>query len=186
MQGSTDILSSLKRCGDDVRIAPTVVIKRPELVSIGSHVAIDDFCLVTTAMEIGDHVHISPFVSIVGGKDGLCILRDFAGLAAGCRIVCGSDDYLGSGLTNPTIPAAYRARLNFAPVVLEKHALLGSNCVVHPGVTLGEGAAVGSCSLVTRSLEPWYVYNGIPARPVRCRDKASMLELEARLRKERT
>ncbi|MCX6844371.1 MAG: acyltransferase [candidate division WOR-3 bacterium] len=179
-----DILKSLKRCGEDVRIAGTVVIKHPELVSIGNHVAIDDFCVVTTAMEIGDYVHVCPFVSIVGGQSALCILRDFTGLAAGCRLICGSDDYLGSGLTNPTIPRAYRARLQIAPVVLEKHALLGTNCVVHPGVTIGEGAAIGSCSLVTRSLEPWLIYRGIPAKSVRTRDKEKMLELEARLRKE--
>ena len=176
--------SKLRHCGQDVRIASSVVIKRPELVSIGNHVAIDDFCYITTALEIGDYVHISPLCSIIGGKQALCILKDFAGLSAGCRIICASDDYLGSGLTNPTIPAAYRAEVHVAPVILEKHALLGTNCVVHPGVTLGEGAVVGSCSLVTKNLEPWYVYVGIPARPMKPRNRDRMLEMETRLRRE--
>jgi acetyltransferase-like isoleucine patch superfamily enzyme len=176
--------SRLKRCGTDVRIADSAVIKNPELVSIGNHVAIDDFCYITTALEVGDYVHIGPYCSIIGGKKALCVLKDFAGLSAGCRLICASDDYLGSGLTNPTIPAPYRAEVRIAPVILEKHALLGTNGVIHPGVTLGEGAAVGSYSLVTKDLAPWHIYLGIPARPSRARAKDRMLELEARLRSE--
>ncbi len=176
--------SRLQRCGQDVRIGENVVIKHPELVSIGSHVAIDDFCYITSSLEVGDYVHVGPFCSITGGRKALCILKDFAGLSAGCRIICASDDYLGSGLTNPTVPAPYRAEVHIAPVVLKKHALLGTNCVVHPGVTMGEGAAVGSYSLVTKDLAPWHIYVGIPAKLKKPRDRDRMLELEARLRSE--
>jgi len=176
--------SKLKYCGKDVRIAGSVVIKYPELASIGNHVAIDEFCYITTALEIGDYVHIAPFCSIIGGKSACCVLRDFSGLAAGCRIICGSDDYLGSGLTNPTVPDAYHADLHIEPVILEKHALLGTNCVVYPGVILSEGATVGTCSLVTKSLAPWQVYFGIPARPYKERERRKILEMETKLRKE--
>jgi dTDP-4-amino-4,6-dideoxy-D-glucose acyltransferase len=176
--------SKLKSCGIDVRISKNVQIKHPELVSIGNHVAIDDFFYVTTALEIGDYVHIGPFCSIIGGRLASCTMKDFAGLSAGCRIICGSDDYLGSGLTNPTVPDAYHADLHIDPVILEKHALLGTNCVVHPGVTLGEGATVGSCSLITKSLAPWQVYLGIPAKPYKERERRRILEMEAKLRRE--
>lgn len=174
--------SKLKSCGVDVRISKNVVIKHPELVTIGNHVAIDDFFYVTTELVIGDYVHIGPFCSIIGGSRAKCTLSDFSGLAAGCRIICGSDDYLGSGLTNPTIPAEYHADLHIEPVILEKHALLGTNCVVHPGVTIGEGAAVGSCSLVTKRLEPWQIYMGIPVKSVKPRNKEFMIDLERQLR----
>jgi galactoside O-acetyltransferase len=177
--------TQLSRCGENVRIASSVVIKYPELVRIGSHVAIDDFCYITTSLEVGDYVHIGPFCSIVGGKGAQCILRDFAGLAAGCRIICASDDYLGSGLTNPMVPVPFRAQVHFGNVVIEKHAVLGTNCVVHPGVTIGEGTALGSCSLATKTLDPWRVYVGIPARAVKVRERAKILEMELSLRRER-
>jgi acetyltransferase-like isoleucine patch superfamily enzyme len=172
----------LKYCGTDVRIAPTVYMKYPELVSIGNHVAIDNYCHFTSAMEIGSYIHIGPFCSAIGGRDAMFIMNDFSGLAAGCRIICGSDDYLGSGLTNPTIPKEYHAKLHIASVTLEKHVVLGTNCVVHPGVVIGEGSAVGSCSLVTKSLNPWEVYIGIPAKTVKPRDKDYILDLEQQLR----
>jgi galactoside O-acetyltransferase len=176
--------TQLLHCGKDVRIASSVAIRHPELVSIGSHVAIDDFCYITTSLEVGDYVHIGPFCSIVGGKGAQCTLRDFAGLSAGCRIICASDDYLGSGLTNPMVPVPFRAQVHVGNVVIEKHAVLGTNCVVHPGVTIGEGTALGSCSLVTKSLDSWHVYVGIPARAVRVRERAKILAMELSLRRE--
>lgn len=174
-------LKRLRFCGVDVRIASTVIIKHPELVSIGDHVAIDDFCYITPALDIGSYVHIAAHVSVIGGKNAICRIRDFAGISAGSRLVCGSDDYLGSGLTGPVVPAAYHAEINFSPVTIGKFAILGTNCVVHPGVTIGEGTAVGSCSLVTSDLEPWTVYVGIPARRIKERPQHGILEAEARL-----
>lgn len=171
-------LSRLKHCGIDVRISDNAIIKYPELVSIGDHVAIDAFTYITTAAQIGSYVHIGPHCSIIGGREALCVLQDFTGLSAGSRLICVSDDYLGSGLTNPTVPIAYHAELTNAPIIIEKHAILGTGCIVYPGVTISEGAAVGSCSQVTHNLDPWYVYLGSPARKVKKRESAKILALE--------
>jgi galactoside O-acetyltransferase len=47
--------------------------------------------------------------------------------------------------------------------------------VIHPGVTLAEGCVVGSYSLVTKSTDPWAIYFGIAARPIKIREKAKMI-----------
>jgi galactoside O-acetyltransferase len=52
-----------------------------------------------------------------------------------------------------------------------------------PGVTVGEGASVGSLSLVVRSLEAWYVYMGSPVKKLWPRSQA-ILELERELKAE--
>lgn len=161
--------------GIDVRIADQAIITKPESVIIGNHVAIDPFVFISTALEIGDYVHIASFCSIVGGKESKLIMKDFSGLSAGCRIVCGSDDYKGEGLTNPPVPIEYRV-VTFSTITLEKYAVLGTNVVVHPNVTVGEGSVVGSCSLVTKDLEPWGIYVGIPAKRVGNRRKDRIIE----------
>jgi acetyltransferase-like isoleucine patch superfamily enzyme len=166
-------LGRLKRCGVDVRIRPNVVIKYPELVSISDHVAIDDFTYITTSVDFGSYIHVGPHCSIIGGIEGKFVMEDFAGLSA---------DYLGSGLTNPVIPPAYRGKRHGAPITMQKHAILGTGCIVHPGVTIGEGAAVGSGSLVLKSLDPWGVYFGVPARRHGTREKSRILEYEKDLR----
>jgi acetyltransferase-like isoleucine patch superfamily enzyme len=175
-------LGRLKQCGVDVRIAPSVVISYPELVSIGDHVAIDDFTYITTSLDLGSYIHIGPHCSIIGGKAGHCLMEDFSGLAAGCRLVCVSGDFFGSGLLHPFVPPACRGELHGAPITFRKYAILGTGCIVHPGVTLGEGAAVGSASLVVKSLDPWSVYFGVPARYYRERDKVRILECEKEVR----
>lgn len=172
-----------RSCGDDVQIGDFVVIKRPQLIELGSHVAIDSFVYISTALQVGSYVHIAPMVTIVGGKDSKLILEDFSGLSAGCRIVCGSDDFVrGTGLTNPTVPEAYHGRVKCTTVVIERHAIIGTNCVVLPGVRIGEGAAVGACSLVKSNLLPWTIYAGVPAVEVGRRRKDTILEMEAKLR----
>lgn len=151
--------------GIDVRIASSAIINHPDYVRIGNHVAIDNYVVITTQLEIGDYIHIAPFCSIVGGKESKLIMKDFSGLSAGCRVVCGSDDYKGEGLTNPPVPIEYRV-VTLSTVILEKYAILGTNVVAHPNVTIGEGTVVGSCSLVTKDLEPWGIYAGIPAKRI--------------------
>ena len=55
--------------------------------------------------------------------------------------------------------------------------IIGTQSVILPDVTIGEGSSVGAMSLVNRSLEPWGVYFGVPARRLKERSK-DLLELE--------
>ena len=174
--------SRLKSCGVDVRIAPSVVIRCPELVSIGDHCAIDDFVLITTALTLGDYIHIGPGVSIIGSRHATCTMDHFGAITAGCRLVCGSDDYLGSGMIGACIPDAYHADVTYGTIRIGRHVVLGTNTVVHPGVAIGDGVATGSLTLVTRDLAPWHVYTGIPARMHKVRPSARILDAERRLR----
>jgi galactoside O-acetyltransferase len=167
--------------GRNVRIYTLAKILHPEVISIGNNVIIDDFVFLNGGKNtcIGSYVHIASFCSIIGG--GEFVMEDFSGLSAGCRIVTGTDDFSGSSLTNPTVPLEFR-NVERSFVRIEKHAIVGSNTVVLPGVTVGEGVAVGACSLVTRDLEPWTVNVGVPAKPIGKRPKEIILDMERKLR----
>jgi acetyltransferase-like isoleucine patch superfamily enzyme len=168
------------KCGLDVKISPLAVLDYPENISIGNHVAIDAFVVTSVALEFGDYVHIAPLCSIVGGPDSKFVARDFSGLSAGCRVVCAVHPFYLDSLADATILDA-SSRPRGTCVTLEKHAILGTSVVVHPGVTIGEGTVVGSCSLVTQDLEPWGIYVGNPARRVSDRRRDRVLELADRL-----
>lgn len=173
----------LARVGRDVMIWPGAKIVAPRAISIGDSVIIDDFTFIAggAKTEIGSFVHVASFVSILGG--GEFHLGDFAGVSSGCRVYTGNDDYLGGSLTGPTVPAAYREVVR-SFVRIGRHAIVGANSVVLPGVTIGEGATVGALSLVSHDLEPWTVFGGVPARPLKARRRDKITELEARLRAE--
>jgi len=180
----TDLEYKFKKIGNNVQIGRNVFFRYPDQVEIDDNVIIDEFCYFTTKVKLGSYIHISPHCTVIGGKKSEFIMEDFTGLSAGCRIVCGTDDYLGDGLTNPTIPEKYHASVTFSKVVLKKHSLLGTGCVVHPGVVIGEGAAIGSMSLVTKNIEPWSVCIGIPAKKIKTRSSETILKYESDLRSE--
>jgi galactoside O-acetyltransferase len=169
-----------RECGSDVLIYEWVRVLDADRISVGSHVIIDDFVFIDggESMSIGSHVHIASFSSIVGG--GTVVFEDFSGLASGVRLVSGSEVMDGSGLTNPTIPEPWRA-VKRGSIRLCKHVLLGTNVVVHPNVTIGEGTIVGSQSLVTKDLPPWSICIGVPARVVSERPRETIDSYEQAL-----
>lgn len=173
--------SLLKKSGIDTFISASVEIRRPHLVSVGNHTAIDTGFYCTVSADIGDYVHIAPYITVIGGALGYWKMGHFSTLAAGCRIICGSDDHMGEGLVGPTIPDEFKDHITIKPVIFEKFANIGTGVVVMPGVTLAEGCVVGANSLVTKSTEPWTVYVGSPARPVKARPKEKIYEYARRL-----
>ena len=167
----------LRACGEDTFISTNVEIKRPHLFTIGKHAAIDSGFYCTVQAELKDYIHIGPYVTVVGGPTGLLRMGNFTNIAAGGRIVCGSDEYMGDGLIGPpTIPDKYRDRIVVEPVTLDNFVNIGTNAVVLPGVTLKEGCVIGASALVTKDTEPWTIYYGIPAKPIKLRPKEKMLE----------
>lgn len=155
------VTMGFKSIGKDVRVSKNAIIRNPENVSIGNHVAIDPFVYISVSLDVGDYVHISRYVSISGPKECFCCLEGFNGIAEGCRLIVGSDDFSGESLLGPTIPIQYR-KVTLGKIILQKHAQLATNVVVFPNVIIGEGSVVGACSLVTKTLDPWGFYFGIP------------------------
>lgn len=166
----------LKGYGEDVRIGRHAVLYSPEKLCLGSHVRIDDFTVISGNVTLGDYIHISQFCGLYGGDEGI-VMEDFSGLSSKCSVYAASDDYSGASMTNPTVPAVYKPGSISGPVRICRHAIIGCNSVVLPGVTVGEGTAVGTLSLCNKSTQEWSIYVGIPARKQRDR-KRDILELE--------
>ncbi len=54
-----------------------------------------------------------------------------------------------------------------APVVVKDKVWIGFNVSILKGVTIGEGAVIGACSVVTRNIPPYALAVGNPANVVR-------------------
>lgn len=172
-----------RACGEDVQIYPRAHVVSPEVVSIGDSVIIDDFVFLVGGIEtrIGSFVHLASFSSYLGR--GRLVIGDFVSISSGARLYTGIDDFLGGSMVGPGVPSPYRQPTrSFLRVA--KHALVGANAVVFPGVTLGEGCAVGALSLVNKDCEPWTIYGGVPARPLKTRPRERILQLEGELRRD--
>ena len=159
------------------RVSDMARIYNSDNIAIGENTRIDDFCILSGGLgiAIGSHIHIAAGTYLFGGHG--IILDDFVEISSHVKIYTASDDYYGEGLVGPQIPMRYKPTIKQGMVVCGRHVLLGASVTVLPGVWIGEGCSVGAHSVVTRGLEPWGVYAGIPAKKIGHRSK-KMLEYE--------
>lgn len=171
----------MKRVGENVRVHALTSIVGLENIEIGDNVRVDPYVNLVAGehgyLRIGSYVHIGSFCYLSGARG--IEMKDFSGLSQGVKIYSASDDYSGASLTNPTVPEKYLG-LREGPVTLGRHVIVGSGSVIMPGLEIGDGAAVGALSFVTKSLEGWGMYFGCPAKRIAARKK-NLLELEKAL-----
>lgn len=176
---STDELQTLGLAGfgENVRISRKASIHNPAGLHVGSNVRIDDFCVIsagTEGIDIGSFVHVAVFSALIGAAR--ITVHDFANLSSRVSVYSSNDDYSGRTLTNPTVPREYTG-VEHSPVTIGRHVIIGSGCVVLPGVHIADGAAVGSLSLVREDCQAFGIYAGVPARRIGDRKRA-LLKLE--------
>ena len=56
------------------------------------------------------------------------------------------------------------------PVIIEDYVFIGTRAMILPGVTLGKGSAVAAGAVVTKSVDPFTIVGGVPAKPIRTRN----------------
>jgi acetyltransferase-like isoleucine patch superfamily enzyme len=161
--------------GEDVLVHENCYFSRPDIVVLGNHVAIDYGFYSTTAINLGDYVHISSHVSVIGGRHSTLNVEDFGFISTGCRVVCGSDNMLGDGIVGPFIPKKYEDSKTTASINIGKFAGVGAGSVLLPGAELAEGAILGANSMLKEKTEPWTIYVGSPARPISLRPRDKIL-----------
>lgn len=170
---------SFNKVGKNVLISKKASIYGANNITIGDNVRIDDFCVLSGNIVIGNYVHIAAFAALFAGNEGI-ELKDFAGVSSRTTIYAISDDYSGLALTNPTVPDELR-HVSGGKVTLERHALIGASSLVLPNVIIKEGAAIGACSMVTKDCEEWTISGGVPAKKIKNRYK-NILELEKKIK----
>jgi len=101
--------------------------------------------------------------SCVGDRANLYALGE---IELGRKCVVAQEVYLCTGTHDFNDP---HLSLVTAKITVGDNAFVGARAFVLPGVHIGDGVIVGACSLVTRSVKPWSVVAGSPARFLRSR-----------------
>lgn len=65
---------------------------------------------------------------------------------------------------------------NKGDIVIGNDVWIGYEAVILSGVTIGDGAVIGSRAVVTKDVEPYTIVGGVPAKPIRKRFDEQMIK----------
>lgn len=154
---STKAISLL---GNNVIVENGVMAFHPENIEIGNNVYIGHNTILKAyyknKLQIGDNTWI--------GQG--CFFHSAAGIQIGNGVGIGPHVCIITSQHRPqnsTEPVLF-SPLEFAPVILSDGCDIGVNTTILPGVTIGEGAIVAAGAVVTKSIPPFEIWGGVPAK----------------------
>ncbi|WP_099467022.1 acyltransferase [Konateibacter massiliensis] len=165
----------LKCIGRNVKISKKASIYGGADIEIGNNVRIDDFCILSGNIIIGNYIHVAAYTGLFGGDEEAGIeIKDFANISSKVVIYAISDDYSGETMTSPLIPEEYK-KVQKKKVIIGENTIIGTGTSILPGVIVSDGCAIGAMSLVNKTTDAWKIYAGIPAKCLKER-KRDLLE----------
>ena len=143
----------------DIRLTDNAILE------LGERVIIDDFALIQLTkpsphLTIGSHVVIGRH-NVIAVK-GRTSIGSHTLLGPYCQI---NDQ--SHGMSRDDLIKNQKAIIK--PVTIGSDCWLGAGTRVLPGVTIGDGAILGTGSVVTHDVPPYQVWAGVPARYIRDR-----------------
>ena len=110
--------------------------------------------------QMNDYVHITAAKSVKIGNNVLMASKIYIS-------DCSHGSYAGNEHDSHPDTAPDQRPLFSKPVVIEDNVWLGEFVSVLPGVTIGKGTIVGANSVVSKSLPPYVIAVGSPAKPIK-------------------
>lgn len=113
-----------------------------------------------SGLKIGQNVRINENVFIQSATIGNNVM-----IAPNVAILSSTHSY-----ERLDIPMVDQDDIFGLPPVIEDDVWIGRNVVIKHGVTIGKGAIVGACSLVTKDVPSYAIVGGVPAKVIKYRN----------------
>ena len=154
-------------------------------IEVGDYTIYNDFVQDPCDFEKNNVLYHYP---INGDK---LIIGKFCSIACGAKFLFTSGNHALQSLSTYTFPIFFeewgldpkdicRAWDNKGDIVIGSDVWIGYEAVILSGVTIGDGAIIGTRAVVTKDVPPYTIVGGVPARPIRKRfDEKTIEKLEA-------
>jgi acetyltransferase-like isoleucine patch superfamily enzyme len=156
-----------RKAGNDIQVAPEVVLKHAETFELGDSVFIGAQTMIQGRFDgtcrIGNHVWIGPHAYFDARN---LVLEDYVGWGPGAKVL--GSAHTGDPIDVPIITTG----LVIKPVHIGFGADIGTNATILPGVHVGAHSIVGAGSVVTHDVPDYAIVAGTPARVIRYRNEA--------------
>lgn len=137
--------------------------------NIGKNTAI----LMDCTFDCAQHFSIG-YNSVINGK---CRLDNKSNITIGNNVSVSQEVMILSADHDPN-SATFAARN--LPVIIHDYAFIGSRATILPGVTIGEGAVVAACAVVTKNVAAYTIVAGVPAKLIGARKEGLNYQLSYR------
>lgn len=161
------------RTGDQQTIYLKNVITNPNII-VGDYTIYNDFVHDPVMFEQNNVLYHYPI-----NKDKL-IIGKFCSIACGARFLFNSANHTLSSLSTYTFPLFYEewdlnqqdvinSWDNKGNIIIGNDVWIGYEAVILSGVTVGDGAIIGTRAVVTKDVPPYTIVGGVPAKPIKKR-----------------
>ena len=161
------------RTGDKETIYLKHVITNPNIM-VGDFTMYNDFVNDPTLFEKNNVLYHYPI-----NHDKLQIGK-FCSIACGAKFLFNSANHTLSSLSTYPFPLFFEewglekkdvtnAWDNKGDIVIGNDVWIGYETVVLAGVTIGDGAIIGTRAVVTKDVPPYTIVGGVPAKPIKKR-----------------
>ncbi len=170
------------RSGDKETVYLKPVISNPN-ISVGEYTIYNDFVNDPMQFERNNVLYQQPI-----NHDKL-IIGKFCSIACGAKFIFNSANHTLSSLSAYPFPIFFEewgldikdvavAWDNKGDIVIGNDVWIGYEAVIMAGVTVGDGAIIGTRAVVTKDVPPYTIVGGVPAKPIRKRfDNETLDEL---------
>lgn len=149
------------------------VVSNPNII-VGDHTIYNDFVRDPRDFEKNNVLYQYPI-----NQDKLMIGK-FCSIACGAKFIFNSANHSLSSLSTYPFPIFFeewdldvkditKAWDNKGDIVIGNDVWIGYEAVILAGVTVGDGAVIGTRAVVTKDVPPYTIVGGVPARPIRKR-----------------
>lgn len=156
-------------------------------IMVGDYTMYNDFVNDPVSFEKNNVVYHYPI-----NHDKL-IIGKFCSIACGTRFLFNSANHTMTSLSTYPFPLFFEewgldrkdvatSWDNKGDIIIGNDVWIGYEAVILAGVTIGDGAIIGTRAVVTKDIPPYTIVGGIPATPIRKRFSdetiASLLEIK--------
>lgn len=161
------------RSGDKETVYLKPVISNPN-ISVGEFTMYNDFVNDPMQFERNNVLYQYPI-----NHDKL-IIGKFCSIACGAKFIFNSANHTLSSFSTYPFPIFFEewgldmknvaaAWDNKGDIVIGNDVWIGYEAVIMAGVTIGDGAIIGTRAVVTKDVPPYTIVGGVPAKPIRKR-----------------
>lgn len=161
------------RTGDKETIYLKHVITNPN-ITVGDFTMYNDFVSDPTLFEKNNVLYHYPI------NDDKLQIGKFCSIACGAKFLFNSANHTLSSLSTYPFPLFFekwglekkdvtKAWDNKGDIVIGNDVWIGYEAVILAGVTIGDGAIVGTRAVVTKDVLPYTIVGGVPAKPIKKR-----------------